>query len=341
MSKTTTVDDTKSFFGIKKDVLFDKKNFLTYAGIVAGGIAVLVVGRYFFRKVNDIRKRKLIELKQLIIEERLRSKAIVDLHTDEEIIVHAKKNDTTATFMFRYMENLKLKENAPPSKPYPFLPPFDAGIFITDLPPSHRLIFNRYAVLKNHVLVVTSAFEEQISPLNVNDFAASFKVLLALRGFCFYNSGPNSGASQPHKHVQVLPALKEDKHGIFGLIDKEAIRHESPFKCSIYSFAHLICPLPNFGLSEKYNEIGAKLEEIYKDMIKKLKIDTRKDSYNLIMNENWMMIVKRSKGDAFDILSVNSLGFIGQLLLKGPPQKKLAQEKTPFEILDDITVHDD
>ena len=179
---------------------------LTYAGITVGAISLLLVGRYFFKKVapllphqvieyflqvNDIRKRKLIELKQIIIEERLKSKAIVELHTDDEILIPATKGDTQVTFLFSYMENLNKKYTGQ-TKTHPFLPPIEPGIFITDLSPTHRLLFNKFSLVKNHVLVVTSSFQEQTDPLNLNDFASGYKVLLALKGFCFYNSGPNS-----------------------------------------------------------------------------------------------------------------------------------------------------
>jgi len=41
----------------------------------------------------------------------------------------------------------------------PFLPPFEKHVFITDLAPAHRLIFNKYCVCREHVLVLTNTFE--------------------------------------------------------------------------------------------------------------------------------------------------------------------------------------
>lgn len=37
----------------------------------------------------------------------------------------------------------------------PFLPPFEKGIMITELPPKHRLLYNKFYFYKNHLLVVT------------------------------------------------------------------------------------------------------------------------------------------------------------------------------------------
>lgn len=264
-------------------------------------------------QVSDFRKRGLLDLKQKITEERIRSKAIINLHVKEDIIVYGERNGTRVAFTYSYMDNLK-KKYASASSIYPFLPPIEPGIFITNLSTTHRLLFNKFAVVKNHVLVVTSSYQEQTEPVNQNDFSAIFKVVSALKGLCIFNSGPHSGASQPHKHAQVMPMFKETKYSITKLLTKEAAQHEKPFKCSFFNFAHLVVPLPASGVDESFDDIGVKLELIYRELIKSLKIDTKQSSYNLILTEKWMMIVKRSKELAFDTLSVNSLGFIGTRL---------------------------
>ena len=40
----------------------------------------------------------------------------------------------------------------------PFLPPFEEGQFISDILEYHRLIYNKYSVCDNHVLVITKEF---------------------------------------------------------------------------------------------------------------------------------------------------------------------------------------
>jgi len=37
---------------------------------------------------------------------------------------------------------------------------------------------------------------------------ASYRVILANNGLAFYNNGPKSGTTQPHKHLQVIPLSK-------------------------------------------------------------------------------------------------------------------------------------
>ena len=53
--------------------------------------------------------------------------------------------------------------------------------------------------------MVTSDFERQEAPLTPADLAAAWAVLTAFPGaggLCYFNRGPASGASQPHKHLQ-------------------------------------------------------------------------------------------------------------------------------------------
>ena len=106
------------------------------------------------------------------------------------------------------IENLQKKPNYKENllkKADPFLPPFEDGQFIADLSNTHNLLFNKFALAKNHVLVTTKAFESQNSLLNYQDFLALIKTMKALEGFGFINVGEYSGFSVLHKHLQVVP----------------------------------------------------------------------------------------------------------------------------------------
>lgn len=266
-----------------------------------------------------VSKNELVVLKQKITQERLRSKAIVNLDITETHTNQIEHPLTKITFTFYFMDKLKLKPTKPEAqqKTHPFLPPFEPGIFITNLSDTHNLLFNKYCVVKNHVLVVTKKFEHQTNKLNRSDFAAAFKVMRSLEGFCFYNSGPQSGASQAHKHFQIMPYDKDHRYDIAKLIHKEASRLENlatSFKCSLFNFGHRIGIIPSFEINQDYHQIGETLENIYEELISTLDIDTKTMSYNLILTESWMLVVKRYKERAFDTLSVNSLGFLGNYI---------------------------
>lgn len=56
------------------------------------------------------------------------------------------------------MEKIDMK-NKPQKNNDPFLPPFDQGIFINKISNTHNLIFNKFPLYLNHVLITTRTFE--------------------------------------------------------------------------------------------------------------------------------------------------------------------------------------
>lgn len=87
-----------------------------------------------------------------------------------------------------------------------FLKPFEEGICVEDdFTSTHTLILNKFPIKQNHVLVITKASEKQSDLLTVKDFEAVCIAMKSLdEAFAFFNSGKKAGASQDHKHVQVI-----------------------------------------------------------------------------------------------------------------------------------------
>ncbi|KIH89301.1 bis(5-nucleosyl)-tetraphosphatase [Sporothrix brasiliensis 5110] len=75
---------------------------------------------------------------------------------------------------------------------------------------THRLVLNKFAVSQDHAILATTAWRPQSHLLAPADLAAAYACIAAYaaRGealYVFYNSGRHSGASQPHRHLQLLP----------------------------------------------------------------------------------------------------------------------------------------
>jgi ATP adenylyltransferase len=74
----------------------------------------------------------------------------------------------------------------------------------------HNIVLNKFPVIPNHFILATKTFKKQTDALEISDFAAIMECFQAYQKdrielFAFFNSGPMSGASQPHRHVQFLP----------------------------------------------------------------------------------------------------------------------------------------
>ncbi|KAF2966648.1 hypothetical protein GQX73_g6898 [Xylaria multiplex] len=118
-------------------------------------------------------------------------------------------------FQLRYSPSLAQKPKPPKpaesnARPFnPFENPSPA-LLVAQLPPSHRLILNKFAVVPEHFILATRDFKPQTHILEADDIDAAYACVEAYRGagrelFVFFNSGDHSGASQPHRHLQLLP----------------------------------------------------------------------------------------------------------------------------------------
>lgn len=55
-----------------------------------------------------------------------------------------------------------------------FMAPFSEGIFLMNISKTHSIIYNKYPVFKDHLLVITWAFENQSTRLTNNDLIATY-----------------------------------------------------------------------------------------------------------------------------------------------------------------------
>lgn len=130
--------------------------------------------------------------------------ALQSIETNTERIVSAN-----VEFVVRILANLSRKENAQKQQgktapANPFLP-YETDLYVTDLSETHLCLLNKFNVVDHHFLIVTRQFEPQENWLTLSDFEALVRCLQEVDGLAFFNSGKQAGASQPHKHLQVVP----------------------------------------------------------------------------------------------------------------------------------------
>ncbi|KND01842.1 uncharacterized protein SPPG_03632 [Spizellomyces punctatus DAOM BR117] len=236
----------------------------------------------------------------------------------------------------------------------PFLP-YDPAMFVHEYE-RHVVLLNKFSVVKGHVLVVTKEFESQMFPLNAHDFSATWNVMTqgGSQYLGFYNCGPESGASVPHKHIQLIPASTEvdDVYPpLQTLISTRKDQPGTPFSDATLPFAHGISLLPA-------TPTPTTLETIYKALVQHAFRSARLDpgpclqrnehvasgvpdaahpqaSYNMIMTREFMMVVPRRVERAFGV-SVNSVGFAGMLLVKNEEQLEVVKRVGPMEVLKEV-----
>lgn len=209
----------------------------------------------------------------------------------------------------------------------PFMYPFEPGIFICDLGEHYRLLFNKYYISKGHTLIVTKKFEEQNKPLTLYDFEVMREVTQDMRALAFFNSGPESGFSQPHKHIQVIP-FESMPIGLWREV--EEMREEGPYTLPSFSFRHFFYRFtPGISAANQY--------QAYCQLLKLLGVTPEQHSYNLIVTSRWMLMVLRDKAYAFNRISINALGFIGLILVKSREDLDLVQKAGPLAVIRDVS----
>jgi sulfate adenylyltransferase (ADP) / ATP adenylyltransferase len=156
----------------------------------------------------------------------LETGALVTIDTESRLVTYESRLGTSQSvlvgFLVRKVANLSRKDaatarargqsadpvaGAPSERPADFNPflPYESAMYVQHIPPSHVLLLNKFNVVDAHTLVVTERYEEQSSLLTADDFSALWSVLGEVDGLGFYNAGRTAGASQRHKHLQVVP----------------------------------------------------------------------------------------------------------------------------------------
>lgn len=265
----------------------------------------------------------------------LKSGALKSIPTKLEII-----EQNGVKFVVRILENINRKiaeqekrdrEVAKTGKEFnPFLP-YEADLFVTDISDTHVCILNKFNVVDYHLLIITRAFESQESLLTLKDFIATGACLEEFEGLVFYNGGKLAGASQPHKHLQIVPFVETDIP-ISPLL--KAVKSENAIgTIPEFPFVHAFT---NLDMGESAEITLEKYHTLLQTVgIKPIENNIQSGAYNLLMTRKWMLIVPRQY-DEFETISVNSLGFAGALLVKNQEQMQLLKDITPINLLSKV-----
>ncbi|KAI7841171.1 hypothetical protein COHA_005137 [Chlorella ohadii] len=279
-------------------------------------------------------------------------------------------------FVLRVAAKLRDKPKPPPDASgeakkewrNPFLP-YDRALWVADLGASHVLLLNKFNIVPWHCLVVTAEFRSQLDDLDAADLAATWVVVQAMPrgGLAFYNCGPVSGASQPHKHVQVVPLPLDDPEGsgsdgISGAAtsDQQGLARPpiwqavaaaaaaagaqpgQPFEMRNLPYAAFAATLPPL---QQADAAGPQLEAVYKQLLARciafVKAQTGRQgatpqdsslSYNWVCTRDFMLVAPRRQ-EAEGPVSCNSVAFAGSIFVRSREEQQFVRERGPLHVL--------
>lgn len=271
----------------------------------------------------------------------LASGAMRPIETEQEVV-----EDGGVRFLVRRVSSLARKEHArrrgaesPASPANPFLP-YERDLFVAEVSETHLALLNKFNVIGHHLLVVTRAFAHQETLLDRDDLAALLACMAGRDALGFYNGGIVAGASQPHKHLQMVP-LPLGANGGPTPIDAALARERGRpgiFAVPALLFPHAftwLAPLPGDPLAA-----AARLEKLYLGALERVGVtavergDERRQSapYNLLVTQRWLLAVPRRR-EHFDSISVNALGFAGSLFVRDAAQLAAVKRAGPMAVL--------
>lgn len=221
---------------------------------------------------------------------------------------------------------------APPGGGDPFLP-FEEALHVGDVGEDHVCLLNKYPVVRGHVLLVTRAFEEQESPLEVRHFEALWAALGALGGLAFYNAGALAGASQRHRHFQIVPT---PLHRGPRATPIEPLLDEARFGGAVggapaLPFLHALARL-RACQARAPAEAARVLHGIHREMARAFGCERPGRPYNLLVTREWMLFVPRAAA-GWEGLPVNALGFAGALLARDARALERLHRRGPMALL--------
>ena len=204
-------------------------------------------------------------------------------------------------------------------KPNPFLP-WEPQLEIERIHNHHVLILNKYPVQRGHMLLITQGWASQIDWLQPEDWRALVQVDRDSTGLWFFNSGPRAGASQPHRHLQLLP--RHPGECICPRLSwfMQRLHKPSASTGNEQSIDPLFknCVIADRPLSSDPDKEANLLNDLYRSLALQLGLGDQSSQqppaipYNLLLTKSWMALIKRSQ-EKVKGFSVNALGFAGYL----------------------------
>jgi ATP adenylyltransferase len=257
--------------------------------------------------------------------------------------------DAGVRFVVRQVSSLARKELergaregcAAPAPANPFLPP-EPDLLVAQVTASHVAVLNKFNVMERHLLLVTRRFVHQEAWLAREDFEALAVCMAEFDSLGFYNGGAVAGASQPHRHLQLVPlpfdaagppvpveALVADAADgrVPGLPFRNAYARLDP---ASFDRPDAAAGMLAAAFEALAGAVGLEPHWVNGELRQSM-------PYNLLATRRWMLLVPRSAEHAHGI-SLNALGFAGSLFVRDAAQLETVRWIGPMALLRAVAV---
>lgn len=270
---------------------------------------------------------------ELVVRRRAEAAACGAMYTLPTNIMRV--TDAGVQFLVRVLAHLEAKarlrdkEESDRRAHNPFLP-YEQALFVSDVGPHHVCLFNKFNVVEHHLLLVTRNFEHQDLLLTVDDFAALASCMCEFDALGFYNGGVLAGASQTHKHLQIVPLPLAA--GVERLIIE-------PVALDAFRFVNVLESLGSSAFDK--SDHGNLLYTTYRRLLERAGVGVvggrQGMAYNLLVTRDWMLVVPR-RAECCGSISVNALSFAGSIFVRNETELQMLRELGPLRVLEAVTL---
>jgi ATP adenylyltransferase len=302
---------------------------------------LLCYNHFYIMGIKHLEKGNLWRSLVRTTEHALRSGALRSFPT-----VHAFLEDGGVRFFVRVMASLREKTVARTKQDAdPFLPP-EKDLTVADITDTHVAVLNKFNVVDHHLLIVTRHFEDQDSLLTLLDFEALWLCMAEYNGLGFYNGGREAGASQQHKHIQMVPlplASAGPPVPIAPLLPGPgpiATARTIPAFSFLHSFVRLrpdIVVRPRDAAIETFELYAAMLTGVGMNGPGASPLTRQSQPYCFIVTREWMLLVPRSQ-ERFEDISLNSLAYAGSFFVWNKEQLERLRVCGPLNALRSVSM---
>lgn len=258
-------------------------------------------------------------------------------------------------FLVRVATNLRRKDAAraqqavssrATGKPINPFQPYDEDLFVADVSATHFCLLNKYNVIDHHLLIITREYADQEELIGLEDFSALWTCLTEIDGLGLYNAGGTAGASQPHKHLQIVPVpLAADGPPIpiesaFDHLPRGGEITQSgrlPFRHAFAWLDPLRASSPSAAAEETFRLYGRMLAALGIEGVADDSGVRQSAAYNLLITRRWLLLVPRST-ECFEGISISALNFAGSLFVRDENQLRIVEERRPLTVLTEVGI---
>ncbi|KAM3420455.1 hypothetical protein BST61_g3725 [Cercospora zeina] len=215
----------------------------------------------------------------------------------------------------------------------------------------HKLILNKFCVVRPQFVLPTNEYQPQSDALNVRDLDAGWEVLTRLTSgeddddkyMVIFNCGVEAGSSVGHKHLQCIPRPLGTKHGkkdFFSSLRSDGDGSVEKVKSTPFEHAAISLTTDDGRIhGRKLEEAYAKLRELLGLRIEEGKVPP----HNVLLTKRHLLVIPRRKAwieieGADTVIAGNAAGMIGLVYTWSEDQYAAWQDYGPMKALSALGV---